>query len=151
MSERYLIPKEQQDAYDGMSDAERQAARQSRSGRRHRAGQSKGRAAFTSEAVSHRLITQIAERFAERPGGYTRIIRLSRARIGDAGSQAILQLVGDEQVPGNIPKAAKSARDRRINARYAAVMKVGRPAKSAGPAGADESPSGSGGGGPATM
>lgn len=129
LAERYLIPKEHQEAYDAMSDAERRSVRQSRSGRRHRTGETKGSTAFTTEAVSHRLITQIAARYSDRPGGYTRIIRISRARIGDAGEQAILQLVGDEQVPGSVPKASKSARDRRVDARYAALVKGSRQTK----------------------
>ena len=40
------------------------------------------------------LFADIAPRFAERPGGYTRIMRLATPRLGDAGEQAILELVG---------------------------------------------------------
>lgn len=40
------------------------------------------------------LFADIAPRFAERPGGYTRIVRLSQPRLGDAGTQAILEFVG---------------------------------------------------------
>ncbi|NOY40800.1 MAG: 50S ribosomal protein L17 [Planctomycetes bacterium] len=40
------------------------------------------------------LFDDIAPRFADRPGGYTRIIRLARPRLGDAGPQAILEFVG---------------------------------------------------------
>ena len=40
------------------------------------------------------LFDEIAPRFAERPGGYTRIVRLSQPRLGDAGTQAILEFVG---------------------------------------------------------
>jgi large subunit ribosomal protein L17 len=40
------------------------------------------------------LFTEIAPRFAERPGGYTRIVRLAQPRLGDAGVQAILEFVG---------------------------------------------------------
>lgn len=39
------------------------------------------------------LFDEIAPRYAERPGGYTRIIRLAERRIGDAGKQVIIQLV----------------------------------------------------------
>ena len=45
------------------------------------------------EAVSV-LFEKIAERFADRPGGYTRIMRLAQPRLGDAGEQAILEFVG---------------------------------------------------------
>jgi len=37
---------------------------------------------------------EIAPRFADRPGGYTRILRLSKPRLGDAGILAILEFVG---------------------------------------------------------
>ena len=40
------------------------------------------------------LFDDIAPRFAERPGGYTRIMRLASPRLGDAGEQAILEFVG---------------------------------------------------------
>ena len=33
-------------------------------------------------------------RFEERDGGYTRILRLAKTRIGDSGQQAILEFVG---------------------------------------------------------
>lgn len=40
------------------------------------------------------LFDEIAPRFVDRPGGYTRILRLARPRLGDAGPQAILEFVG---------------------------------------------------------
>ncbi len=40
------------------------------------------------------LFDEIAPRFAKRSGGYTRILRLANVRLGDAGQQAILELVG---------------------------------------------------------
>lgn len=36
----------------------------------------------------------IAPRFADRPGGYTRILRLAKPRLGDAGVRAVLEFVG---------------------------------------------------------
>ena len=36
----------------------------------------------------------IAPRFADRPGGYTRILKLAKPRLGDAGQRAILEFVG---------------------------------------------------------
>ncbi len=40
------------------------------------------------------LFDTIAERYAARPGGHTRILRLATPRLGDAGERAILELVG---------------------------------------------------------
>lgn len=45
------------------------------------------------EAVSI-LFREIAPRFTDRPGGYTRVVRLATPRLGDAGERAILELVG---------------------------------------------------------
>ena len=45
------------------------------------------------EAVSI-LFDDIAPRFVDRTGGYTRIIQLAGVRLGDAGKQAILEFVG---------------------------------------------------------
>src|SRR5690606_22543106 len=40
------------------------------------------------------LFEELGPRFAERPGGYTRILKLATPRLGDAGAQAILEFVG---------------------------------------------------------
>ncbi len=40
------------------------------------------------------LFEEVAPRFADRDGGYTRVLRLAKPRLGDAGTRAILELVG---------------------------------------------------------
>ena len=40
------------------------------------------------------LFERIAPRFTDRPGGYTRILKLSTPRLGDAGPRAVLEFVG---------------------------------------------------------
>ena len=40
------------------------------------------------------LFDTVAPRFMDRPGGYTRIMRLAKPRLGDGGTRAILELVG---------------------------------------------------------
>lgn len=45
------------------------------------------------EAVSV-LFEDIAPRYEDRPGGYTRIMRLAKPRLGDGGIRAILEFVG---------------------------------------------------------
>ncbi len=40
------------------------------------------------------LFDEIAPRFVDRPGGYTRILRLAKPRLGDSGTRAILEFTG---------------------------------------------------------
>ena len=40
------------------------------------------------------LFQEVAPRFLDRPGGYTRIVRLANPRLGDAGTRAIIEFVG---------------------------------------------------------
>ena len=58
--------------------------------------------------VVGKLFETIAPRFAERPGGYTRILRLGYRR-GDSAELAQLELVGSEYDPKASPKETKSA------------------------------------------
>jgi large subunit ribosomal protein L17 len=46
------------------------------------------------KAAVRALFAAVAPRFADRPGGYTRIVRLASPRLGDAGTRAILEFVG---------------------------------------------------------
>ncbi len=48
--------------------------------------------------VIQRLFDDIGPRFADRNGGYTRIIRLAQRRIGDNGQWVMLQLIGESEV-----------------------------------------------------
>jgi len=41
------------------------------------------------------LFDTVAPRFVDRPGGYTRIMKLAMPRLGDAGSRAIIEFVGE--------------------------------------------------------
>jgi large subunit ribosomal protein L17 len=40
------------------------------------------------------LFSTVAPRFVDRPGGYTRVLKLAKPRLGDAGNRAILEFVG---------------------------------------------------------
>jgi len=51
---------------------------------------------YNKEAVK-KLFDQLGPRFANRPGGYTRLVRIAPRR-GDGAEQAMLELVGSELV-----------------------------------------------------
>jgi large subunit ribosomal protein L17 len=64
-------------------------------------------------SVLKKLFDEIAPRYAERAGGYTRILRLSGVRKGDAAELAILELV-DTTVRPKVTDSKKRKRARRI-------------------------------------
>jgi len=124
MGDRAIIPSDFQEQYDDMSNVARQRVLRARSGRRHRLGEAKGGQKFTAYSVVHHLITKVASEFEDRPGGYTRVVRLGRARKGDNTPLAVLQLVGQEESPGTITRPEKTARQRRTERRYAAAARA---------------------------
>ena len=53
-----------------------------------------------------KLFSELGPRYLDRPGGYTRIIRLSMRRLGDNGQLVLLQLVGQEESSKRETKSA---------------------------------------------
>ena len=56
--------------------------------------------------VVKKLFDEIAERFKERPGGYTRVIKLN-PRAGDKAKMAIIELLQDEEEAKDVKKKSK--------------------------------------------
>jgi len=50
---------------------------------------------LTKKAAAKKLFEEIAPRFSERPGGYTRIVKIG-TRLGDGAQMAMFELVGSE-------------------------------------------------------
>ena len=138
LGDRGMIPTEHLSTYEGMSDAARAKTMRMASGRRHRTGEPKGRLVFTAESITHRLLETVAPRYEDRPGGYTRLIRLSDRRLGDNSPLAMVQLVGDEEAPTSLTKPQKSARQRRADARYAMAVRLAKTWSGKGRPAADE-------------
>ncbi|MHC5008350.1 MAG: 50S ribosomal protein L17 [Planctomycetota bacterium] len=80
--------------------------------------------------VQH-IMTKIGPLFADRDGGYTRIIRLGKHRLGDGSDLVLLQLVGVEDGPtvGGGTSGRRRQADRRTA--YAAKLRKDAPATDA--------------------
>ena len=62
----------------------------------------------TGDTVLEKLFNELGPRFADRPGGYTRIIKRHQRRLGDAGRTAFLELLkaGEIKVRAKAPSPA---------------------------------------------
>lgn len=81
---------------------------------------------FTGQSVVQKLFTDIAPKFTDRNGGYTRIVKLPKYRIGDGGDLVSLQLVGDEEAPRGTPRKSAGLRKLRNERRQAFAGKVAK-------------------------
>ena len=63
--------------------------------------------------IINKLFKVIGPRFQDRPGGYTRIVKRTKRRLGDAGHTAFLELLkeGETKVRAHVPAPAPKVED----------------------------------------
>ena len=80
----------------------------------------------TAKTVVHRLFDEVAPKYKGRPGGYTRIIKTAKWRIGDAGNIVILELVNgdDDKKPTGTVRRSAGLRAKRVEKKRAFANKA---------------------------
>ncbi len=87
---------------------------------------------FTGQSVVQKLFTDVAPRFADRNGGYTRIIKLSDYRIGDAADLVLLQLLTEESAPRGTARRSAGLRRKRNERRHQFASRALKKGKGGG-------------------
>ncbi len=95
---------------------------------------------FTGQTVIQKLFTDIAPKFADRRGGYTRVIKTSEFRIGDAGDIVILSLADETVAPTGTARRSAGLRRKRNERRHQFANRVLKAAKAAPAAVGGEAP-----------
>jgi large subunit ribosomal protein L17 len=103
------------------------AARRTAAKRLQTTGRKEGKQFFNEEKALQALFETIAPRFADRPGGYTRIIRTGR-RLGDNAAMAFIEILPEERKASTKGKGKKGKKGAKKPAKKAAKAK---PAKKA--------------------
>ena len=91
---------------------------------------------FTGKTVVQKLFEEIAPKFTGRPGGFTRIIKTSDFRIGDAGDIVLLQLADEKLAPTGAARRASGLRKKRNERRHQFAGQALKAAKGEKPAAA---------------
>jgi large subunit ribosomal protein L17 len=79
---------------------------------------------FTGKKVVQKLFDEVAPQFSDRPGGYSRITKLSDYRIGDGGSLVLLQLLTEKTPPRGTARRSAGLRRKRTERRQQFASKA---------------------------
>jgi len=85
---------------------------------------------FTKPAVMQTLFSEVGPKNADRPGGYTRIIKMG-VRHGDAAPMAIVELVGYEGVQAAPKPTAEDKKPAKVAIKKSAPKKIAPKTKRA--------------------
>jgi large subunit ribosomal protein L17 len=79
---------------------------------------------FTGQSVVQKLFSEIAPKFADRAGGYTRIVKTAKHRIGDGGDIVILELATEASPPKGTVRRSAGLRRKRNERRHQFAAKL---------------------------
>ena len=88
-----------------------------------------GQAVKTGTIIG-KLFSELGPRYLDRPGGYTRIIRLSLRRLGDNGQLVLLQLIGADETLEKKDKTKAKKRSRKKAKETVEVKEIGEAQES---------------------
>ena len=86
------------------------------------------------KTIINKLFGVLGPRFADRPGGYTRIVRLAQRRLGDGSAKAVLQFV-DQAIASTGVRARRTTKPghSRAASTKSAAPSLPQPASDADP------------------
>lgn len=92
----------------------------------------------TAPATLQGLFDVLGKRYSKRPGGYTRVLKLSGQRHGDASQMAVISLV-EEEIAAKTKKPKKAAATKKPKASPKVDITKSEAAPATGAAGAEGS------------
>jgi large subunit ribosomal protein L17 len=84
---------------------------------------------FTGQTVVQKLFSEIAPKFADRAGGYTRIIKTAKHRIGDGGDIVVLELSHETSPPKGTIRRSAGLRRKRNEKRHQFASRIRKGAE----------------------